>query len=95
MPGHHFPLAIATAADWAAHHDRRAAHFHAKADAATDWTERDRLRACAHTNEDEARRIRIEFRPAYRSELTPIGEQLVIPGCEQNAAPGKRQLDLF
>ena len=33
--------------------------------------------------------------PAFRSELTPTGEQLVIPGCEKNAAPGTRQLDLF
>ena len=32
---------------------------------------------------------------AFRSELTPAGEQLVIPGCERNFAPGKRQLDLF
>lgn len=27
----------------------------------------------------------------YPSELTPIGEQLVIPGCERRAAPGKAQ----
>lgn len=31
----------------------------------------------------------------YPTELTPEGEQTVIPGCEKNAAPGKRQLDLF
>lgn len=31
----------------------------------------------------------------YRTELTPAGEQAVIPGCEMDAAPGKRQLDLF
>jgi hypothetical protein len=31
----------------------------------------------------------------YRTELTPAGEQAVIPGCERNFAPGKRQLDLF
>ena len=31
----------------------------------------------------------------YRSELTPAGEQLVIPGCERNLAPTARQLDLF
>lgn len=30
-----------------------------------------------------------------RSELTPAGEQLVIPGCERNLAPAKTQLDLF
>lgn len=33
--------------------------------------------------------------PTYRAELTPAGEQLVIPGCERNLAPGARQLDLF
>lgn len=32
---------------------------------------------------------------AYSCELTPSGEQLVIPGCERNLAPGKTQLDLF
>lgn len=31
----------------------------------------------------------------YRTELTPDGEQLVIPGCERNLAPAARQLDLF
>lgn len=31
----------------------------------------------------------------YTTELTPEGEQTVIPGCERNAAPGPRQLDLF
>lgn len=31
----------------------------------------------------------------YRTELTPAGEQTVIPGCERNLAPGTRQLDLF
>ena len=29
------------------------------------------------------------------TELTPAGEQLVIPGCERNLAPAARQLDLF
>lgn len=33
--------------------------------------------------------------PAYPVELTPAGEQTVIPGCERNAAPGLKQLDLF
>lgn len=28
-------------------------------------------------------------------ELTPIGEQAVIPGCERNLAPARKQLDLF
>jgi hypothetical protein len=31
----------------------------------------------------------------YRSELTPAGEQLVIPGCERNLAPAAKQLSLF
>lgn len=31
----------------------------------------------------------------YRSDLTPAGEQLVIPGCERNASPKAKQLDLF
>lgn len=31
----------------------------------------------------------------FFSELTPIGEQLAIPGCERNLVPGKKQLDLF
>jgi hypothetical protein len=35
------------------------------------------------------------FRIGYPVELTRAGEQLVIPGCEHNAAPGRRQLDLF
>ena len=34
-------------------------------------------------------------RAPFRSELTPAGEQLVIPGCERNLAPAARQLDLF
>jgi hypothetical protein len=36
-----------------------------------------------------------EIRPAFRAELTPAGEQYVIPGCERDAAPTVRQLDLF
>jgi hypothetical protein len=31
----------------------------------------------------------------FPTELTPEGEQTVIPGCEKNAAPGIRQLELF
>ncbi|TNC65797.1 hypothetical protein [Rubellimicrobium roseum] len=31
----------------------------------------------------------------FRSELTPEGEQLVIPGCERNRSSKLRQLDLF
>jgi len=34
-------------------------------------------------------------RSAFATELTPEGEQTVIPGCEKNEAPGDRQLDLF
>lgn len=34
--------------------------------------------------------------PTYKTELTPIGEQLVIPGCERQPAAGKpAQLSLF
>ncbi len=32
---------------------------------------------------------------AFRSELTPTGEQYVIPGCEKDHAPGIKQLNLF
>lgn len=31
----------------------------------------------------------------YRHELTPAGEQAVIPGCERNLSPKAKQLDLF
>ena len=31
----------------------------------------------------------------YRTELTPAGEQAVIPGCERNFSPKAKQLDLF
>lgn len=31
----------------------------------------------------------------YAAELTPAGEQHVIPGCERNASPKASQLDLF
>ena len=31
----------------------------------------------------------------YRTELTPEGEQAVIPGCERNASDRAKQLDLF
>lgn len=34
-------------------------------------------------------------RAQITTELTPAGEQTVIPGCERNTAPGMRQLDLF
>jgi len=36
-----------------------------------------------------------EAEPTFRSELTPEGEQLVIPGCERNRSKTLRQLDLF
>lgn len=31
----------------------------------------------------------------FTTELTAAGEQTVIPGCERNASPKARQLDLF
>jgi len=31
----------------------------------------------------------------YATELTPEGEQMVIPGCERNRAPGVVQWSLF
>tara|TARA_R110000796_G_scaffold9452_7_gene32204 strand:+ start:1745 stop:2146 length:402 start_codon:yes stop_codon:yes gene_type:complete len=34
-------------------------------------------------------------RPKVQTELTPAGEQHVIPGCERNASPKASQLDLF
>lgn len=36
-----------------------------------------------------------EIEPAFRSELTPEGEQMVIPGCERDEAPGVQQRELF
>ncbi len=33
--------------------------------------------------------------PTYSTELTPAGEQTVIPGCERNLSPLAKQLDLF
>lgn len=33
--------------------------------------------------------------PGYRTELTPEGEQFIIPGTERNASPRIKQLDLF
>ena len=32
---------------------------------------------------------------SYRTELTDAGEQAVIPGCERNASPKAKQLNLF
>ena len=34
-------------------------------------------------------------RASKPTELTPAGEQFVIPGCERNASPKARQLGLF
>ena len=31
----------------------------------------------------------------FHHELTPAGEQAVIPGCERNFSPKAKQLDLF
>ena len=42
------------------------------------------------------RRAQIEAeQQASTIELTPAGEQHVIPGCERNASPKASQLDLF
>ena len=42
------------------------------------------------------RRAQIEAeQQATATELTPAGEQHVIPGCERNASPKTSQLDLF
>lgn len=49
-------------------------------------------RAQAATALREARQLGIM---SITTELTPAGEQAVIPGCERNASPGARQLDLF
>ena len=35
------------------------------------------------------------FETITKTELTPAGEQHVIPGCERNASPKASQLDLF
>lgn len=35
------------------------------------------------------------FRIGYRTELTPVGEQMIIPGCERDQAPATKQLSLF
>jgi hypothetical protein len=45
--------------------------------------------------DDERELTAEDIREAFRAELTPAGEQWVIPGCERNAAPTVRQLDLF
>lgn len=36
-----------------------------------------------------------QLEPEYRTDLTPAGEQTVIPGCEKDASPSVRQLELF
>ena len=47
----------------------------------------------------EAEKVAAEMeKPGYSvtiTELTPAGEQHVIPGCERNASPKASQLDLF
>ncbi len=43
----------------------------------------------------QVERLWHETLQVYSTELTPEGEQAVIPGCERNAAPGAKQLDLF
>lgn len=37
----------------------------------------------------------VEIVEDYAFELTPAGEQTVIPGCERNCSERVRQLDLF
>lgn len=49
------PAAITTYRDWAADTAARARALHTKADAATDWTERDRMRRAAYALDDDAR----------------------------------------
>lgn len=49
----------------------------------------------ARLYEREKPTVRALIDGAYSVELTPEGEQTVIPGCERNTAPGMRQLDLF
>lgn len=47
------------------------------------WLDGDRLRRCP------------ECPQPYAEELTPIGPQLVIPGCERRPAPTQAQLTLW
>lgn len=42
-----------------------------------------------------ARHKSVDAGQLFKTELTPAGEQVVIPGCERNAAPTMTQLDLF
>jgi hypothetical protein len=53
-------------------------------------------RACIRESIAELRELRTTPKPEpYRTELTPIGEQLVIPGCERQDRPKTAQLSLF
>lgn len=48
---------------------------------------------CGHETADAARAV---LDRGYKTELTPAGEQLVIPGCERNTTDTtKKQLNLF
>lgn len=47
------------------------------------------------SDDDRARWIASQEAQRFASELTPEGEQYVIPGCEQNRDPEKKQLNLF
>jgi hypothetical protein len=64
---------------------------------ALDNAHRTNLAAWSRELRARAARQFAEFMKAegYAIELTPAGEQAVIPGCERNASPGVRQLDLF
>lgn len=58
---------------------------------ATDCAE---LRALVQAHDPDARIMGRAPKPApaaFPSELTAVGEQLLIPGCERQATPGKKQ----
>lgn len=69
---------------------RRAAELEARAYRCQSIAEE--LEGAAETaQEEEATRQRL----AHRTELTPEGEQYVIPGAERRTTPKARQLDLW
>ena len=51
----YYQAPITDDAAYAADLAKQAAHFHAAADTATDWTERDRLRRIAYALDDDDR----------------------------------------
>ena len=46
-------------------------------------------------NRQRRAQLAAEQQTTTKTELTPAGEQHVIPGCERNASPKASQLDLF